>query len=181
MIRRPLTAAEITEARLVFGPGLNYERAVVAENARWPDWVDQIGAKLQKRMRHKGEQNAITLGNTSFFPTMLNTGGEVVANGNLRDIGWLIHELAHQWQFQRWGWRYLTSALSVQLREGRNSYDYRRGHPSQEAALKAAHLAGRRLAYFNPEQQGDLARDFYFRLKRGEDCSAWDPFIIEFR
>jgi hypothetical protein len=181
MLRRSLTADEIAEARLVFGPGLNYTRAFVAENARWPDLVDKLGAKLQKRMRSKDEHNAITLGNTSFFPVALKTQAGIVAGGNLRDMAWLIHELTHQWQFQRWGWRYLSSALSVQLREGRRSYDYRRDHPSHEAALQAARAAGRRLASFNPEQQGDLARDFYFRCKLNQDCTAWDPFIEEFR
>jgi hypothetical protein len=181
MLIRPLTADEIAEARLVFGAGLDYNRARVAENARWPDLVDRIGAKLQKRMRAKDEQNAVTLGNTSFFPTVLKTEAGLVAGGNLRDMGWLIHELTHQWQFQRQGWRYLASALSIQLREGRRSYDYRREHPSPEAALRAAIAGRRRLASFNPEQQGDLARDYYYRYKRSLDCGPWDPFIAEFR
>ena len=33
----------------------------------------------------------------------------------------------------------------------------------------------------NPEQQGDLARDYYYRLKAGLNCSAWEPFIQEMR
>jgi hypothetical protein len=181
MLRRRLTADEIAEARLVFGPGLDYGRAFVAENARWPDLVDKIGAKFQKRMRTKEDHNAITLGNTSFFPIALRTGADVVAGGSLRDMSWLIHELTHQWQFQRQGWSYFTSALRVQLREGRRGYDYRRDHPSHEAALLAAIAAGRRLASFNPEQQGDIARDFYVRCKLNQDCRPWDPFIAELR
>jgi hypothetical protein len=181
MSRRHLTADEVAEARLVFGSGLDYRRAFVAENARWPDLVDKVGAKFQKRMRTKADHNAITLGNTSYFPVMLRTGAEFVGAGQLRDIGWLIHELTHQWQFQRMGWSYFTGALRVQLREGRRSYDYRREHPSHEAALLAAVAAGRRLASFNPEQQGDLARDYYIRCKLNQDCTPWDPFIAELR
>jgi hypothetical protein len=181
MLHRHLTADEVAEAYLVFGPGLDYRRAFVAEDARWPDFVDRIGAKIQKRMRTKEDHNAITLGNTSYFPVRLRTGAEFVAAGKLRDMGWLIHELTHQWQYQRQGWSYFTSALRVQLREGRRSYDYRREHPSDEAALLAAFSAGRRLASFNPEQQGDLAGDYYVRCKLNQDCGPWDPFIAEFR
>lgn len=179
MPRRPLTAAEIAEARLVFGPGLDYGRAYVAENVPWPDWIDGLGARLQKRMRHKDEHNAVTIGATSYFPVTLDTAPATVAAGTLRDMAWLVHELTHQWQFQRWGWRYLTAALTVQLREGRRAYDYRRGQASLEAALLAARTAGHTLTTFNPEQQGDIARDYYLRLKQAHDCAAWEPFIAE--
>ncbi len=181
MMRRRLTPAEMAEAELVFGSGLNYTRAYVHEGAAWPDWIDAIGAKLQRRMRHKDEHNAVTLGNTSYFPVNLKTDADSVAGGYLRDIGWLMHELVHQWQFQRWGWRYLSGALNVQLKEGRRAYDYRREHPTLEAALIAAKAAGRRLADFNPEQQGDLGRDYYFRLKQHQVVEPWEPFIAEFR
>jgi hypothetical protein len=181
MPRRRLTPTEIAEARRVFDSGFDYTRAFVSENAAWPDWIDAVGAKVQKRMRHKGEHNAVTLGNTSYFPVALKTAEEDLSGGYLRDISWLMHELVHQWQYQRWGWRYLTGALGVQLREGRLAYDYRRGQPSLEAALQAAHAEGRRLASFNPEQQGDLARDYYVRLKQHQDVGPWEPFIAEFR
>jgi len=180
MGRRQLTPAEIAEARLVFGPGLDYNRAYVAENAGWPDFIDRLGARLQNRMRHKDEHNAVTLGSTSYFPVTLNTAPDAVAGGNLRDMGWLVHELTHQWQYQRMGLRYLTAALGVQIRLGRRAYDYRRDQPSLEAALTSARTAGHKLTTFNPEQQGDIARDYYFRLKQGQDIAAWAPFIADF-
>ena len=179
MPRRPLTPAEIAEARLVFGTGLDYRRAYVAENAAWPDWIDGLGARLQNRMRHKEEHNAVTLGATSYFPVTLNTA-DAVTSKYLRDMAWLVHELTHQWQFQRWGWRYLSAAVQVQLRDGRRAYDYRREHPSLEAALQAARTAGHKLTTFNPEQQGDIARDYYVRYKQAQDYAAWEPFIAEF-
>jgi hypothetical protein len=181
MPRRCLSRDEIAEAQLVFGSGLDYTRAYVVEEAAWPDWIDALGARLQKRMRHKDEHNAITLGNTSYFPVRLTTGPESVSGGHLRDMSWLIHELTHQWQYQRLGWRYLARALRVQLQEGRRAYDYRGEHPTVEEALQAALTAGRRLANFNLEQQGDLARDYYVRLKQRKEFSAWEPFITEFR
>ena len=181
MPTRPLSASEIGEARLVFASSLDYSRAFVAENASWPDYVDRMGAALQKRVRQPDDHNAVTFGQTSYFPVVLDTKPETLAAGNLRDMAWLMHELTHQWQFRRQGWGYLAAAVSVQLRLGRAAYDYQGDSSSTEAALLAAHSAGRRLAQFNPEQQGDIARDYYYRLKAGLSCSAWEPFIQEMR
>jgi hypothetical protein len=181
MPSRPLTASEITEARLVFNSSLDYTHSFVSENTRWPDWVDHMGASLQKRVPPPDEHNAITVGQTSFFPVTLDTSAESIAAGKLRDMAWLIHELTHQLQYRRMGWVYLGLAVSVQLRLGRLAYDYQGAYPTTEAALLAAHSEGRRLAQFNLEQQGDLARDYYYRLKADLNCAAWEPFIHELR
>jgi hypothetical protein len=181
MPSRPLTTSEIAEVRLVFAASLDYTHAFVSENASWPDFVDAMGARLQKRVRPPDDHNAITVGQTSYFPVILDTKAETLAAGNLRDMAWLMHELTHQWQYRRLGWSYLASALAVQLRLGRMAYNYQGTYPSTEAALLAAHSAGQRLAQFNLEQQGDLARDYYYRLKAGLNCSAWEPFIQEMR
>jgi hypothetical protein len=179
MPRRPLHPSEINEARLVFGAGLDYSRAFVFENARWPNLVADLGGIWH---RHKRTwNNGVALGNTCYFPVRLKTSAEFIANGELKDMAWLIHELTHQWQFQRIGWRYLTEALNVQLREGLQSYNYQKEHPSREAALLAALAAGRCLADFNLEQQGELARDYYYALKQGRAVKAWEPFVAEFR
>ena len=181
MARRPLTALEIVEARTVFGSGLDYGRAFVYENASWPDAIDRLGARLQRRMRYKDEHNAITLGTTSYFPVDLKTDAAALAANNLSDFSWLVHELTHQWQYHHLGWNYLFSALTVQLRQGRAAYDYRDGADSPQAALQAARTAGHKLSHFNMEQQGDLARDYYLRKHWGESCDAWEPFIQELR
>lgn len=181
MPSRPLSPSEIAEAQLVFGASLDYTHAFVAEEASWPDWVDKVGASLQKSIRNPDDHNAITIGHTSFFPVTLDTRAETVAAGRLRDMAWLMHELTHQWQFRRQGWSYLAGALSVQLTLGRMAYDYQGIHPTRDAALVAAHAEGRRLAQFNLEQQGDLARDYYYRLKQGLNTGPWEPFIHELR
>ena len=181
MPRRGLTDVEIAEARLVFGPGLDYTRAFVSENVPWPNWVDEVGAVIQRRKRGLVSHNAVTLGNTSFFPIPLDTAAATIEAGNLRDMAWLVHELTHQWQYQRLGWRYLTAAVSVQVAHGRRSYDYQGEHDSRESALNSARKFGRKLRQFNMEQQGDIARDYYFALKAGRDCSAWEAFIEEMR
>jgi len=181
MPSRPLSASEVTEARLVFGASLDYTQAFVSEDASWPDWVDTLGARLQRQTRDPDDHNAITLGQTSYFPVTLSTAPAAITAGQLRDIGWLIHELTHQWQYRHLGWGYLASALSVQLRLGRLAYNYQGTYPTLDAALVAAHAEGKRLAQFNMEQQGDIARDYYYRLKVGLNCAPWEPFIQDLR
>ena len=181
MPRRPLAPHEIDEARLVFGSGLDYTRAHVFEGATWTDFIDKFGAVIQKRQRGPDDHNAITLGDTSYFPIPIRTGADVVAKGDLGHMTWLIHELTHQWQYQHLGWRYLTDALHIQLREGQRGYDYKRQHPSREDALKEAKKLGQKFANFNPEQQGDIARDYYMFLKQKRDCTPWEPFIEDLR
>ena len=83
MPRRSLTPLEIEEARVVFGDGLDYARAFVFEGATWTDFVDHIGAALQKRKRGPNDHNAITLGDTSYFPIRIQTGPEQLAKGDL--------------------------------------------------------------------------------------------------
>jgi len=37
------------------------------------------------------------------------------------------------------------------------------------------------LTDFNPEQQGDIVRDYYLRRKIGLATAAWEPFVAELR
>ncbi len=163
----------MTEVRLVFGDGLDYGRVRIFENTPLPDWIATLGGSPKP--------NAITLGNTGYIPLTLNTGPTAIERGDLGHMAWLIHELAHQWQYQRAGWRYLFEALGAQARAGMKSYDYRGEHESEAASLREAVTRGLRLRDFNREQQGDLARHFYERLKQGQDVAPWEPFIAEIR
>jgi type VI secretion system secreted protein VgrG len=161
MPRRPLSPVEIAEARRVFGEGLDYSRAIIAENTPFPNWVARAGGAPRP--------NAVTLGNVSYFPERLKTSARDIAGGNLRGMGWLIHELAHQWQYQHMGWGYLTRALWVHLRQGQNGYRY---------LIRPGDL----LPDFNLEQQGDIARDYYCALKLGLNCAhtaRLDPARLE--
>lgn len=173
MPKRYLTAFEKAEARLVFGDGLDYTRAWVWDNTPLPNWVADVGAAI--RFQRRTWDNAVTLGDTSYFPMTLQ------AESDPGHMPWLIHELTHQWQFQRAGWRYLLEALGVQVRSGPKGYDYSDNKSSKEAALTEAKASGKRLADFNREQQGDIARDYYSALKQGRAVTAWEPFIAEFR
>lgn len=173
MPKRSLTAFEQAEARRVFGDGLDYTRARIWDETPLPNWVADVGAAL--RFQRRTWDNAVTLGDTSYFPMTLRAQEEA------GQMEWLIHELTHQWQYQQVGWRYLWEAVSVQVRFGPKGYDYSDNKPSKEAALTEAKASGKRLAHFNREQQGDLARDYYARLKQNHAVAAWEPFIAEFR
>jgi type VI secretion system secreted protein VgrG len=168
MARRRLSTNEMAEARLVFGDGLNYRRVYIVENTEFPNRVAALGGSPRP--------NAVTLGNTSYFPETLRTGAEDIAIGDLRAMAWLIHELTHQWQFQRMGWLYLARTVWVQVTKGQAGYRYEIE-------------AGRALADYNLEQQGDIARDYYCALKTGFNCTRsqqrsaedWLPLVGSFR
>lgn len=178
MAKRPLSRSELAEAYLVFGDGLDYARVRVSEGGYLPNFIADVGEFFRGRKRQA--DNAITLGNTSYFPRPLRTNPEDVQR-DVRDMAWLIHELTHQWQYQQVGWRYLAEALHVQIRLGPAGYDYTGGHASPGEALRAALQAAHRFLDFNREQQGDIARDFYVRVKRGLDAADWTPFVDEMR
>jgi hypothetical protein len=179
MPTRSLSLSELNEARLVFGEALDYGRVRISEGSYFPNFIADLGALLQGRKRTW--DNAVTLGDVSYFPIPIRTSAPDVQGGYLRDIAWLIHELTHQWQYQQVGWRYLSEALSVQVRLGMGGYDYTGKHGRPLEALRAERDAGRRFLDFNREQQGDIARDYYVRLKGGDDVGAWEPFIADLK
>jgi hypothetical protein len=171
---RSLTVSEIQEAQIVFQGSLAYDRITVSENVSWPNWIGQLGAKLQGSTLTT--DNAVTLGNRVSFPVTLNTALTDIQNNNLTHIAWLIHELTHVLQFQRVGIIYLFQALRDQVRHGSKVYEY-----GGEAGLTEARAKGLAAEDFNREQQGNLARDYYLRVKGNDGTTAWDPYIAELR
>jgi hypothetical protein len=97
--------------------------------------------------------------------------GDPDCTGN---FGWLMHELTHVWQGEHTGPFYMAHALYSQNTEG---YDYKGDHPDEETALEAADAAGQGIDDINPEQQGDIVKDYYCRLSTGADVTAWQPFV----
>ncbi len=172
---RPLCAWEIREARRIFADQLDYQAIHVHENAGWCDAVDKIGKRL-RRMPYAETLNAITLGNHCYFPLKLLESPVSPNHPEHYKISWLIHELTHAWHYQRLGWRYLPRALSVQLHRKAGAYDF-----GGEAGLVESHNQGRKLADFNLEQQGDIARTYYDALVARRNVNAWLPFIREFQ
>ncbi len=170
---RPLSAAELAEVEKVFSTGLDVTQVRVNEGSALPDWIGRIGARL--RGTPPPEHNAITLGNTSYFPVTLTTNNPSDPLW-LRDMGWLMHELTHQWQYQHSGIIYLYQAMFLSP-----TYQYAPTGQSQDDALKGFSKAGKVFRDFNREQQGDIVRDYYFFLKQNRDVSAWDTYLKDLR
>ena len=171
-MRRRLTPTETDEADTVFGGSLAYDKIWIYEGTSLPNWIGRIGAIISKE--ESPSNNAITLGNRLFFPVCLKTEFSDITNLHLTDMGWLIHELTHAWQFQHIGIRYLFDAIRQQITLGSRAYDY-----GSKKGLEDALLDGKGFLDFNPEQQGDITREYYFRAKKGKDISIWEPFIQE--
>ena len=170
---RALRAEELAEIEQVFSTGLDVTRVRVNEDNSLPDWIGRIGARL--RGAPPPEHNAITLGNTCYFPVTLMTDNPK-HDLWLRDMGWLMHELTHAWQYQHDGIIYLYQAVFKSP-----TYQYAPAGEAQDNALKGFSKAGKVFRDFNREQQGDIVRDYYFFLKQNRDVSAWDTYLKELR
>jgi hypothetical protein len=125
---RPLTDREIAEAQLAFGNNIDYKRVLIDESA-------QIGCK-------KGNFAYV-----SFY--LINYWGKM-------DDSHLMHELAHIWQYERIGARYMPRAVIAQ--HSKEGYNY--GGISRLSDEKNT------LKSFNMEQQAEIFTDFY-RLRKG--------------
>jgi len=173
-VRRKLTPKEMDDAQLVFADNLSYDRIWVYEATNFPLWIARIGSFISRD--DLPAKNAITLRNKIYFSDPLKTSPFDIQSMHLTDMAWLIHELTHTWQYQHQGIRYLYDAVRAQIALGNDAYDY-----GSEQGLEDAHQEGKNLLNFNPEQQGDIARDYYLRIKNGQDVSAWEPFILELK
>ena len=172
MAVRTLRPDEMAAAHEIFEDGIDFVRVHVSEGSQIPNVIGRIGALM--RGRPAPQANAITIGNTSYFPRVLTS--------DLVDVAWLMHELTHQWQYQHFGMRYLTEAIAA------STYVYCNDGETPASALARYHLEGKTFADFNREQQGDIVRDYYFALKQTTDpatasqvLSAWDSFLQEIR
>ena len=147
MPTRALHPHELLEVQQVFGAGLDTARVVISEGDALPNWVGRSGAFLKRQ--DAPEENAITVGNTSYFPRALSS--------DVRDLAWLMHELTHQWQYQHLGIRYLLEALRAP------TYVYADVGEPHDVALKRLWNENKRFSDFSREQQGDIVRDYFLR------------------
>lgn len=168
-MKRKLTPQEIAEAQLIFADQLDYQRINIHENIKWPNWIGVAGSFLQGRPAPSA--NAVCLGWHVYFPRVLHTRPHEI---NLQDMAWLLHELTHTWQYQQRGPVTILSALHIHLFSRSNPYDY-----GGEQGLRAAIHTRRTWADFNIEQQADIVRDYYLRVRQARDIHAWEPFIKE--
>lgn len=175
MPRRRLSPIEVREAESVFGPEIPYGRIWIHEHARWPNWIARVGSALTGRRPPVGG-NSITIGESIYFPHPLRTEASHLESGIFGDMAWLLHELTHVWQYRQRGFRYIFDAVQEQARKGAAAYAYRGSEGLREAAARRASLAD-----FSSEQQGEIVRDYYLRVKMGLDVAEWGPFIAELR
>jgi hypothetical protein len=166
---------EVEEARCVFASTLDYDQVRIHECDPFPNRIDRLGRRL-KGQAPSNLPNAITLGNHCRFPVNLPQQPLTINDPEHYKIEWLIHELTHAWQYQKRGWRYLYDALSAQFKLKEAAYQY-----GGREALKSRRKDGWTFAKFNPEQQGDITRDYYYHFCRGEDVSDWLPYIEDLR
>lgn len=157
----------------MFGNGLLYQRVRIHECAQWPNTINRVGMFL-KRMPYVEVNNAITLGNHIYFPVQMLKERVAIGHREHYKLDWLVHELTHVWQYQRLGWRYLWMALTAQMREGAQAYDF-----GGVKGLVDRKKEGWKLSDFNLEQQGDIARSYYLAKCKGNDTSPWQPYIDE--
>ena len=95
------------------------------------------------------------------------------------DLGTVVHELVHVYQYERTGSVYIGQALHAQATLGENAYRY--GGP---LSLRQAWAEGQRLRHFNREQQAQIAEDYYRQCVTADPpahCRAYELFIDELR
>lgn len=150
----PLTGAEIVAATSVLGPyALRFQDIRVAQ-----------GGVLRLIFRRNGGRAFATF-HTVNLPS---TGYHQRSN-----VGILLHELVHVYQYERAGSRYFAEALLAQHEAG---YDY-----GGAEALQTARLQGKYLRDFNREQQAQIVQDYFMQRCNGLDTAPFEPFIAELR
>jgi hypothetical protein len=172
---RKLSESEKAEAALVFADSLRLECVRVAEEAAWTNWLASLTAFILRRPPRTTD-NAVGLFGTVWVPRRLRTEPEDLDGGFFNDMAWLVHELTHVWQYQHQGPWYLARAIRVQILLGPSGYNY-----GGEEGLREATRSGRGWRDFNVEQQGEIARDFYRRIRARQPAASWLPFIEEMR
>ncbi|HCU98541.1 MAG TPA: hypothetical protein DGM69_04265 [Chloroflexi bacterium] len=174
MIRRKLHKWEEKEAKLVFADFVDYSRITVFEEALWTNLFDDISRRCRLvSPRNENEHNAIALGFHCYFPVALPS--IYVETQSCRVyMSWLIHEIAHVWQFQRMGWKYLYDVLISHLRYGADVYDYGGSH-----GLRRNRQVGKKLMDYNLEQQATILQDAYLNLISLDYDCIWKEVVSD--
>ena len=164
---------EMRAAQTVFADGIDYNRVRVHEGAVWTNTLDDWSRRLRSLSpRPVKQHNAVALGFHCFFPVKHIHPVAQVRDVNASSMAWMLHELAHVWQFQHMGWRYLLFALAAHLREGGRVYDF-----GGEAGLRSCRRKGWKLQSFNLEQQASILEHAYRLLTTGHLNSTWYAYL----
>ena len=88
----------------------------------------------------------------------------------------LVHEVAHVYQYEQVGSRYLGEAIYMLIKTKRDCYAY-----GGVEGLQQDWAAGKRYRDYNREQQAQIVQDYFSRCERGQDVAAYEPFMVEVR
>jgi hypothetical protein len=115
------------------------------------------------------------------FHTVNVPGNAPGVDGLATPLATMVHELVHVLQYERVGSVYIPQALAAQF--GAEGYDY-----GGAEGLAAARRAGKRLAWFNREQQAQIAEDYFRFVVEGDGAflslderGAYEHYIRELR
>jgi hypothetical protein len=153
----PLTPAEVAMMADLLGPAPMRYRDVRVAAGGIMKWVFKVNGNL-----------AFATWHTIYLP---EDGRHTRAN-----LPVIVHELSHVYQYERVGSCYLGQAIYMLIKTRRDCYNY--GGPD---GLRAATAVGAHYRDFNREQQAKIVEDYFVRRRRGEDTSAYTPFITDLR
>lgn len=160
----PLTAAEQTAVRPLFGP----------QNLRYQDVRIAQGGILHFIFRHNGGL-AFATWYTIHLPVKKGAERETAVSSR-QNLPLLVHELTHVFQYHHVGSRYLGEAIYFLVTTKRNCYQY--GGPTN---LQTCHHQGKRFGHFNREQQAQIIQDYFTQSRQNQDVSAYQPYLTQLR
>lgn len=145
---RKLSEHETTELKMVYGGAINYSAVRVVEQSFWA----KFGSKFV---------NSPHLG--FVFLNSIHFSRNIAADESQTDMAWLVHEVTHISQYQKYGIVYLIKSLRAQ----RNG-----GYAFEKEWLQGS------LKDFNFEQQADIAKQYYLQLKNKPTMVDLPPLIL---
>lgn len=148
---RFLSQHEIVELQLVYQNSVNYDLIRVVEWCRW--------AKFGSRFVANDHLGFVFL-NTIHFSRKINT------EKSLNDMAWLVHEVTHVSQYQKYGVVYIVKALRAQRNGG---YGYQ------------PEWLCRSIKDFNFEQQAEVAKAYYLDIKSGKGKKLLTSLVLQIR
>ncbi|MFK8038683.1 MAG: hypothetical protein AB8B74_10370 [Crocinitomicaceae bacterium] len=146
---RKLTDDEIEELQLVYKNSIDYNLVKIKEESKWAKY----GSRFVKGL-HLG----------FVFLNTIHFSRTIKAEESLSDMAWLVHEVTHISQHQKYGIVYIIKSLRAQ----RNG-----GYAYQKTWLDKS------LKHFNFEQQADIAKHYYLAIKAKEDVTLYETIKTE--
>ena len=173
---RPMTAAEIATARLVYGDTFDYDRIYFSQESLSNDILFEVQSWWESSSRA--------------FVTNTLVNFDASGGGTLDDDT-MIHELCHVWQFQDTGPFYMAEAVHAQQWGAGYNYGYTDDRAGKDTGsggevsltqvfVDHPGLTDREVfETFNREQQAEIVMHYYVRRHASTpslDFQPWLPF-----